>query len=143
MDKPNQKPDAQSAPLRKWPTASEIAINILLNVSLFIISLYLIWLYYGWSASYSSTYVTVQNDIKAAQSRVDAAKKAAEANPNAPKNPTAAAYATCLTYGWLMLPRPINDAYGYTNFWIQYFLARYIKPGLSLYGYSDWVKMLS
>ena len=133
----------QGAPLRKMPTAREIALNILLNISLFIISLYLLWIYYGWSASYSSTYVTVYADVKAAQSRVDAAKKAAEANPNAPKNATAEAYATCLTYGWLMLPKPINDAYGYTNFWIQYSLARYVKPGVSLYGYNDWVKLLS
>ena len=133
----------QGAPLRKMPTAHEIVLNILVNVTLFIISLYLIWIYYGWSASYSSTYVTVYADVKTAQSRVDAAKKAAAANPKASKNPTADAYATCLTYGWLMLPKPINDAYGYTNFWIQYNLARHIKPGLSLYGYNEWVKLLS
>jgi len=138
-----QSSTLQSAPLRKMPTIREIAINILLNMSLFIISLYLLWIYYGWSASYSSTYVTVYADVKAAQKRVDSAKKAAAANPKAPRNQTAEAYDTCLTYGWLMLPRPMNDAYAYSNFWIQYGLSRYVSSNLSLYDYGDWVKLLS
>ena len=138
-----QSSTLQGAPLRKMPTIREIAINILLNMSLFIISLYLLWIYYGWSASYSSTYVTVYADVKAAQKRVDSAKKAAAANPKAPRNQTAEAYDTCLTYGWLMLPRPMNDAYAYSNFWIQYGLSRYVSSNLSLYDYGDWVKLLS
>lgn len=141
--KTKQSAPLQGAPLRKMPTIREIAINILLNMSLFIISLYLLWIYYGWSASYSSTYVTVYADVKAAQKRVDAAKKAAAANPKAPRNKTAEAYDTCLTYGWLMLPRPMNDAYAYSNFWIQYGLSRYVSSNLSLYDYGDWVKLLS
>ena len=133
----------QAAPLRKMPSIREIAINILLNMSLFIISLYLLWMYYGWSASYANTYDTVYKDVKAAQNRVDAAKKAAKANPNAPRNKSAEAYDTCLTYGWLMLPRPMNDAYAYSNFWVHYSLSRYISSNLSVYDYSDWVKLLS
>ena len=133
----------QAAPLRKMPSIREIATNILLNMSLFIISLYLLWMYYGWSASYANTYDTVYKDVKAAQNRVDAAKKAAKANPNAPRNKSAEAYDTCLTYGWLMLPRPMNDAYAYSNFWVHYSLSRYISSNLSVYDYSDWVKLLS
>ena len=118
-------------PRAKTPL-DELLLSVVLNIVLTLLTVYIIWLYYGWSAAYSSTYQTVQADRAAAQRLVDQGRN----------DSTTAAYSVCLSYGWLMLSRPLNDAYAYTNFWIQYGLNRYVSPNISLWGYNNWAKAL-